>query len=103
MVAINRNKLVTLVTNFHKLFSLSGHFDDSDLNLAIRIAEVLPRWVACESHHGLKRYKAMSNLVVRHLMGTPLESIPLSNRYGRLLSRVIRKCSSSNTTLVKTY
>jgi hypothetical protein len=100
---LKRKQIVILVTKLFKIFSLSGHFDESDLKLAIKLAEVLLRWVTCEGHHGLKRYKAMSNLTTRHLMGVTYESIPLSNRYKRLIQRALLKCSQNDNTLVKMY
>jgi len=103
MKSINRKKLVTLVTKFHKLFMLSGHFYDSDRMLAIKMVEILLRWITCEGHHGLKRYKTMSNIVTRQLMGTPLEQVPLSNQYKRLIQKVLRRCDDNPHTIVKTY
>lgn len=101
---IKRKELLHIVTSLHALFTASG-LEESflDLRLTIKVAKTIDRWVSCEGHHGLKRAKLLSNIAVRHFMGTPLDDYPLSNRYKRLIQKVLTIVESSDKTLVKVY
>merc|ERR1712113_814120 len=95
--SIIRKELLHIVNKLHALFY---HFDPENrenLNLAIEIVGAIERWCTCEGLHGLKRAKAMSNFFVRRLMGTPLESIPLSNQYRRLIVKALALCTSTQS------
>lgn len=99
---IERKELLHIVTKLHSLFSASmlrpiiGQHG-MDLELAIKIVGAIDRWVTCEGGPGLKRAKTMSNVFIRHLMGTPLELIPLSNQYKRLIHKALLNCNNTSS------
>lgn len=92
---IKRKELLHIVTKLHELLFTSSTQKSGDFKLAIKIVVAIDRWVTCEGHSGLSRAKAMQNFAIRHLMGTPIESFPLSNRYRRLISKALRECEST--------
>lgn len=95
--SIKRKDLLHIVNKLHVLFYHSDPENREELDLAIKIVKAISRWHTCEGLHGLKRAKAMSNYFVRQLMGTPLESVPLSNRYKRLLNKALLKCGNTQS------
>jgi len=97
---IKRKTLLHIVTKLHALFTEVLPENKVDKKLAIKIVKATFRWSTCEGIPGLKRAKTMSNFLVRHLMGTPLEQVPLSNRYRRL---AIKALTLSTCTLSKIY
>jgi hypothetical protein len=101
MKKLKRKNLLHIVTKLHHLFTASGFVskDNSDLRLTIMTTKALIRWVSCEGHHGLKRAKVMSNVLNRHLMGTPLINYPLSSTYRRLILKILQKCVNTNASI----
>jgi hypothetical protein len=95
--SIKRKNLLHIVNKLHALFYTSSSENREDLSLAIKIVGAFERWHTCEGLHGLKRAKAMTNYFVRQLMGTPLESIPLSNRYKRLIEKALLRCVNTRS------
>jgi hypothetical protein len=95
-----KRKLLHIVTKLHVLFTEVLAEDSLDKKLSIKIVETFFRWSTCEGVHGLKRAKTMSNYLVRHLMGTPLEQVPLSNRYRRFANKAL---TLGTCTLSKIY
>lgn len=98
--SIERKELLHTVTKLHTLFTTFKPLNSLDLDLSIKIVRAIDRWHSCEGLHGLKRAKTMSNAFVRHLMGTPLENVPLSNRYKRYTDKALLSC---NCTVSKVY
>jgi hypothetical protein len=94
---LKRKELLHIATRLYTLFAKSIVKNDIDYQLTIKIVETFFRWHTCEGLHGLKRAKTMSNCFVRHLMGTPLVSVPLSNRYKRLIHKALLNCSCNKS------
>lgn len=95
--SIKRKALLHIVNKLYILFFTSSSENREDLKLAIKIVGAIERWHSCEGLHGLKRAKTMSNYFIRHLMGTPLESVPLSNRYKRLIEKALLRCGNTQS------
>jgi len=91
---IKRKELLHIVTKLYTLFTETHTRLSVDYKLTIEIVGAISRWHSCEGLHGLQRAKTMSNMFVRHLMGTPLEQVPLSNRYKRLVNKALSQCDT---------
>lgn len=89
--------MLHIVTKLHDLFAKLHAENSMDYKLTIKIAKIFYRWHSCEGLHGLQRSKTMSNAFVRHLMGTPLRDIPLSNQYKRLLRKALLNCTDTTS------
>lgn len=94
---IKRKDLLHIVTKLHTLFAEVLPENRLDKQLAITVVGAIDRWFTCEGVHGLSRAKTMSNCFVRHVMGTPLEQVPLSNRYKRLIQKALLLCTCTRS------
>lgn len=86
-------KLNTLFTSF----GLREQF--SDYKLTIKIVRLLNLWRTCEGAQGLKRFKDMSNLLTRRLMGFD-EPSTLNSTNKRLLFKVVKLSGHSSLSAV---
>jgi hypothetical protein len=90
---IKRKELLHIVTKLHELFFTSSSENREDFELAIKVISAYEKWMTCEGLHGLKRAKVMSNFFIRQLMGAPVDQVPLSNRYKRLVQKALLRCN----------
>ena len=89
--------LLHIVTKLHVLFIEVLPDDSLNKKLSIKIVDAMFRWSTCEGIPGLKRAKTMSNVLVRHLMGTPIEQVILSSKYKRFIECALSLCTCTRS------
>lgn len=85
---IKRIELLHTCNKLYRLFASFGIRDDSLEKVSKIIPETLFRWVSCEGHPGLKRFKVMSNSLIRQILGLKAE-FPFSSKYKRIRLRIL--------------